>query len=190
MKPTIKYLELKTGFSDDGPAWIGLVSFSKTGKTLYFNGRAFQSLNGTGVSGNYFDLETNEEYWISGVKKDGADRHLAGGGNIMVEKRILSEYLKLIDKTSLPKSGYTLTEVQIKKPVAKIYAIENEQFLPEEYDSSIRFKKPNELSIDELEFVINDLLEEEKYCSFNKARRSFKKSRIEFEEELEDRKRE
>ena len=33
MKSAIKYIELKTGFSDDGPAWIGLVSFSKTGKT-------------------------------------------------------------------------------------------------------------------------------------------------------------
>jgi hypothetical protein len=69
MKPEIKYIELKSGFSDNGKAWIALVSFSKSGKTIYFNGKAFQSLDGNGITANYFDIETNEEYWISGVKK-------------------------------------------------------------------------------------------------------------------------
>ena len=31
------YIELKTGYSDDGPAWIGYVRTSKTKKTIYFN---------------------------------------------------------------------------------------------------------------------------------------------------------
>ena len=34
----IRYIELKTGFSDRGPAWIGKVVFSKSGQTIYFNG--------------------------------------------------------------------------------------------------------------------------------------------------------
>ena len=71
MKPQIKYIELKSGYSDDGPAWIGLVTFSKTGRTVYFNGKAFKSLKPKGISGNHYDLETGEEYWISGVKKTG-----------------------------------------------------------------------------------------------------------------------
>ena len=41
------------------------ISFSKSGKTIYFDGKAFQSLNGTGIKGNYFDIETGDEYWIS-----------------------------------------------------------------------------------------------------------------------------
>jgi hypothetical protein len=69
VKQEIKYIELKTGFSDNGNAWIGLVSFSKSRKTIYFDGKAFQSLNGMGISGNYSEIETGNEYWISGVKK-------------------------------------------------------------------------------------------------------------------------
>ena len=31
--------------------------------------KRFQRLKGSGISGNYFDVETGDEYWISGVKK-------------------------------------------------------------------------------------------------------------------------
>ena len=34
----LMYIELKTGYSDDGPAWIGYVKTSKSKKTIYFNG--------------------------------------------------------------------------------------------------------------------------------------------------------
>lgn len=68
------YIECKAG-GDTGPARIGRVSFSKSGRTLYYAGKEFQSLRGRGISGNYEELETGEEYWISGCKKDGSDRH-------------------------------------------------------------------------------------------------------------------
>ena len=42
----LMYIELKTGYSDDGPAWIGYVKTSKTKKTIYFNDHAFQKYNG------------------------------------------------------------------------------------------------------------------------------------------------
>ena len=42
----LMYIELKTGYSDDGPAWIGYVRTSKTKKTIYFNDHAFQKYNG------------------------------------------------------------------------------------------------------------------------------------------------
>ena len=32
----LMYIELKTGYSDDGPAWIGYVKTSKSKKTIYF----------------------------------------------------------------------------------------------------------------------------------------------------------
>ena len=62
----LMYIELKTGYSDDGPAWIGYVKTSKTKKTIYFNDHAFQKYNG-GYS-NYVDIENGDEYWISGLK--------------------------------------------------------------------------------------------------------------------------
>jgi hypothetical protein len=52
---------------------IGRVTFSKTGKSLYYRGKTFKSLNGRGFKSNYYDIETRERYWISGCKKNGAD---------------------------------------------------------------------------------------------------------------------
>lgn len=69
---TLRYIELKSGFSDDGPAWIGYVTPSKTGRTLYFNGRGVRKLKGQrrgDSGGNYIDMQTGEFFWISGVKK-------------------------------------------------------------------------------------------------------------------------
>lgn len=187
MRTEIKYLELKSGFSDNGPAWIGMVSFSKSGKTIYFDGKAFQSLNGTGINGNYFDIESGEEYWISGVKKNMTDRHKFGGGKIFVEKRILDDYLKIIGKSELPKSDYELTEVETKKPIERINKLENEKAQSAEFDSDLHFKNPNELTDQEIEFIIAELIEDEKNAKFNKGRRFVKTKRLELEAELEKR---
>lgn len=66
----LMYIELKSGYSDDGPAWIGYVKTSKTRKTVYFNDHAFQKAIGSGV--NYIDIENGDGYWISGLKKEKA----------------------------------------------------------------------------------------------------------------------
>jgi len=89
-KSRIMYIELKSGYDDDGPARIGRVAFSKTGRTIYYRGKAFQSLNGSGA--NYFDVETGEEYWISGPKKNGKDRHWAGSGKVEIDEDAREEY--------------------------------------------------------------------------------------------------
>jgi hypothetical protein len=57
-----------------GSARIGRVAFSKTGRTLYYQGDAFQRLKGSGFKANYYRVGTGEEYWISGPKRDGSDR--------------------------------------------------------------------------------------------------------------------
>jgi hypothetical protein len=73
MQTRIMYIENKAdGLT--GAARIGRVSFSKTRRTLYYQGKSFQSLKGAGFKSNYYDLETGDEYWISGPRKDGADR--------------------------------------------------------------------------------------------------------------------
>ena len=71
-KTRIMYIEYK-GEDIVGPARIGRVTYSKTGRTIYYQGRTFASLNGTGVKANWVDVDTNEPYWISGCRKDGDD---------------------------------------------------------------------------------------------------------------------
>ena len=71
-KTRIMYIEAK---GDDvfGPARIGRVTFSKTGRSLHYRNRTFQTLAGGGFKANYFDVETLDHFWISGCKKDGTD---------------------------------------------------------------------------------------------------------------------
>jgi hypothetical protein len=72
-KTRIMYIEDKSS-SLNGSARIGRVTLSKTGKSISYGGRTFQSLKGSGFKANYFDLETGERFWISGPRKDGKDR--------------------------------------------------------------------------------------------------------------------
>jgi hypothetical protein len=96
MRPRIMYIELKTGHNDNGPARIGRASFSHSGMTVYYRGKAFRRIKGGGVSGNYRDLETGDEYWISGVKRNRRDRHWAGSGPVDIDEDAREEYLKLL----------------------------------------------------------------------------------------------
>jgi hypothetical protein len=67
MPHRVMYVALKTGFNHDGPAWIGLVHFSKTGWTLYYRGHSLQSLKGrSGWAANYVDIDSGDEFWVSG----------------------------------------------------------------------------------------------------------------------------
>ena len=70
MKSQIMYIECKAG-GLTGPARIGRVTFSQSGRTIYYGGKAFRRVRG--YKANYVDVETGEEYWISGCKKDGDD---------------------------------------------------------------------------------------------------------------------
>ena len=88
MKSQIMYVEFK---GDDlaGPARIGRVNFSPTGKTLRYQGKEFQSLKGD-YKANYFDVETGERYWISGCKKDGDDTLYPG--TVEIDEDVREEY--------------------------------------------------------------------------------------------------
>lgn len=103
----IKYIELKSGHSDNGPAWIAKVNLSKSGSTIYFDGKALKSI-GAGVQGNYQDLESGDEYWVSGVKKNGINRHPYGAGKIAVEKAALSELLGILGTSMLNTNIFTV----------------------------------------------------------------------------------
>jgi hypothetical protein len=49
-----------------------------------------------GGPGNHFDVDTGEEFWVSGVKKDRADRHWAGSGPVHIDHDVRDEYERLI----------------------------------------------------------------------------------------------
>jgi riboflavin synthase alpha subunit len=122
MNENIKYIELKSGFSDNGPAWIGKIKYSKSKRVIYFYNKGFIKVNG--ISGNYIDMETNEEYWISGIKKNEKNRHWAGNGKIIIDKNIVNEYLEYIEKDIL-NNNYIIEEIPEIYPIERINEIEN-----------------------------------------------------------------
>jgi len=90
MKDRIMYIEDKSeGLV--GVARIGRVRFSKTGATLFYGGRSFQSLKG-GYKANYFDVETKDEFWISGCKKGGGDRLYVSNLPVEIDEDVREEY--------------------------------------------------------------------------------------------------
>ena len=121
----LMYIELKTGYSDDGPAWIGYVKTSKTKKTIYFNNHAFQKYNGNYA--NYKDIENDDEYWISGLKKMENNRHPCGHGKIMIDRRAVNEYLTLIDEKELPLNLFEIIDIEDRFPVERVNKLLNDK---------------------------------------------------------------
>jgi len=127
MQPRIMYIEHKTNRNHRGEAWIGKVEFSRTGQTVYFNNQAFKNQKSRGIWGNHYDLETGDEYWISGVKKNGQDRHWVGGGKIKIEEAIINEYLDLVEFERIDNSNFEIVNIQ-KTDKSKFNQIENKSF--------------------------------------------------------------
>jgi hypothetical protein len=91
-KTRIMYIEDKSD-GLNGPARIGRVTFSKSGRSLEYGGRTFQSLGGTGFKANYFDVETGGHFWISGPRKDGRDRLYQGSTKpVEIDDDVSNEY--------------------------------------------------------------------------------------------------
>jgi hypothetical protein len=94
MKRRVMYVEHKPDeHHERGDAWIGWVTFSKTGQTVYTRGLRLQRTSGLHC-GNHVDLDTGEVYWVSGPKKDGRDR-LYGNAPVEVEPDAREEYHRL-----------------------------------------------------------------------------------------------
>lgn len=101
MKSRIMYIESKaSGLT--GPARIGRVTFSKSGATLYYAGKSFQSLKGSGFKSNYFCVESEERYWISGPRKDGQDSLYATNVTPEVDADVHDEYWSKIRGLPVP----------------------------------------------------------------------------------------
>jgi len=75
------YIETRRPDGRIQSARIGRVSFSKTGKTIYYRGRSFQRIG----RAEYLDSESGGHYWISGPRKDGNDRGANRSGSVPIE---------------------------------------------------------------------------------------------------------
>ena len=93
-KSEIMYIECKGKDGIIGPARIGRVSFSKTGKTIYYRNTQFRSLRGLGFKANYYDVESGDYYWISGCRKDGRDALY--NTDVQIDDDVREEYWKNI----------------------------------------------------------------------------------------------
>lgn len=124
----LRYIELKSGYADNGPAWIGYVQQSKSGRTLYFNGRGLMKLKGQrrgDSGGNYIDMETGESFWVSGVKMNGEDRHWAGSGKVLIEAAAVAEYLVTIKTKTLDTSRCEVTNSIHHTDIARLSRLAN-----------------------------------------------------------------
>ncbi len=135
------YIENKSE-GHSGSAWIGLTEFSKSGQTVYFDNKALKKLKTTGISGNHFDIETGEEYWISGVKKNGEDRHKYGGGKVMLDKDCVEEYLKFINAENVDERKFIVVEIK-KTDKSRFNLIENVELENEERERLAWDRKKN-----------------------------------------------
>ena|SRR5215472_9804598 len=96
-KTRIMYIERKAG-NLTGPARIGRITYSKTLATIYYRGKEFRSLKGSGFKANYYEVGTREEYWISGPRKDGRDALYAINIPTEIDDDIRVEYWTQIRK--------------------------------------------------------------------------------------------
>lgn len=127
LKP-LRYIELKSGHSANGPAGIAYVVLSKSGRTLYFNGRGLMKLKGQrrgDSGGNHIDMETGESFWISRIKKNGQDRHWAGAGKVLIEAAAVSDYLKTINAKTLDTSRCQITDSIVPTDIERLSKLAN-----------------------------------------------------------------
>ena len=87
----IMYIENKSE-GLNGPARIGRVIFSKSGRSIHYQGRTFRKVKG-GFKYNHIAEDTGEEFWISGPRKDGLDRlYPSSTAPVEIDDDVITEY--------------------------------------------------------------------------------------------------
>lgn len=118
---TILYIECKAETLDNPTGYFVLEHRSKSGRTVYFNNKALKQFNG--YKENYYDIETGEEYWVSGAKKNMQDQLNGDTSNAFIQEEAVELYLKHTGKSTLPKS-YTVVKLKTTD-VERFNEIEN-----------------------------------------------------------------
>jgi hypothetical protein len=113
----IMYIESKVD-GLNGTARIGRVTFSRTGTTIYYGGKSFGKIGGRGFKANYMDIETGEQYWISGPRRDGTDRLYKSDWPVEIDEDVREEYWAEIRKQPELKDRETTSLSTTKRPNA------------------------------------------------------------------------
>lgn len=83
----IMYVEYKGG-ELEGPGRIGWVELTRSRRSYRYGGKLLHRV--AGRKHNCVDAETGEKYWVSGPKRDGADRLY--GGVVEIDEDARAEY--------------------------------------------------------------------------------------------------
>jgi hypothetical protein len=89
----LMYVENKNGDIDGEDARIGWVTFSKTGRTVYYRGLELRKARG--VRGNFLDARNRDEYWVSGVKTRGSNVHPCESASVVIDDDALEAYAEM-----------------------------------------------------------------------------------------------
>lgn len=123
MNTAIKYIEHKPlEHTDRAEAWIARVWLSASGRTVYFNGMALKKHSG--VDSNHHDMITDEDYWVTGVKKRRSNRHWGGKCPIQVEESLVGWYER--HTRGLGHKNLVVIPDLPKPEIAKFSAMENQ----------------------------------------------------------------
>ena len=94
------FVQLKSGYDTDrGPSWIGWVEFNRSWNTARFHDRELRRFKG--IDSNFYDVATEEEYWMSGPKRDRSDTRY-GPNATEVEADARSTYDAFLAGAALP----------------------------------------------------------------------------------------
>ena len=63
----------------------------------------------------------------SGLKKEESNRHWAGHGKIMIDRRAVNEYLSLIGEKELPLNLFEVVDIEDRFPVKRVKELLNEK---------------------------------------------------------------
>ena len=74
----------------------------------------------------HMDVETREAYWVSGVKRDGSDRHWAGGGKVWIEKGAVESYLEATGAAALDSKRLVVIDDLPKTDISGFHARAND----------------------------------------------------------------
>jgi len=75
--------------------------------------------------GNYVGMETGESFWVSGVKKNGEDRHWAGSGKVLIEAAAVADYLEAIGAKTLDTSRCEVTNSICQTDIKRLSRLAN-----------------------------------------------------------------
>lgn len=95
------FVQLKSGHNtDQGPSWIGWVDFNRSFKTARYRGRELRR-SPRMWDANFFDVDTGEEFWLSGPKRDRTDTRY-GARTTEIDQDALSVYEAFLRGAALP----------------------------------------------------------------------------------------